>query len=405
LRLAVVSPFLDRQHGTEMCIVEQIERLASHNSWRIELYSQAVSQVQGIQVANADPKSTGSGIFWHKVSNIPGPHLLKFLWWFLINHLRRRQDLRSGRVRADLVYTPGTNCLDADAVMVQMVFHAFYDQARGELLLRRVPLQTWPRLIHRKLYYHLIMFLERKIYRNPRVCLIAVSNLIAKQLQFYLNRSDVVVIPNTVDVDRFNPQVCRSRRPDLRRTFGYSETEFVVLLIGNDWKKKGLDTLLRAAGRLQDIPLRILVVGKDDQKFYRSAVQKLGLEARFSFGAPSPDVVKFYALADLYAGPSLEDGFNLPILEAMACGLPVIASNQTGASENIADGKTGLIFDDPHDDALLARLIHKLYSDNALRQDMGTAAAEFVRMNCSWDRNAANTGEVLEQILRHRSSS
>jgi glycosyltransferase involved in cell wall biosynthesis len=405
LRLAVVSPFLDRQHGTEMCVVEQIERLACQNSWRIDLYAQTVSQVQGVQAANGSSANDKAGIFWHKVSDIPGPHLLKFLWWFLINHLQRRRDRRSGRVRPDLVYTPGTNCLDADAIMVQIVFHAFYEQVRGQLVLRRVPPQTWLRLLHRKLYYHVIMFLERKIYRNPRICLIAVSNLIAKQLKTHLNRSDVVVIPNTVDLDRFNPEVRESRRQGLRATFGYSEKEFVVLLIGNDWKKKGLDTLLRAAARLQDIPLHILVVGKDDQEFYRSAVQKLGLQTRFSFVAPSTDVVQFYAVADLYAGPSLEDGFNLPILEAMACGLPVIASSQTGASENIMDGKTGLILNDSQDDGVLAQLIQRLHSDNELSRNMGTAAAEFVRVNCSWDRNAENTKEVLEKILGSRSPS
>lgn len=405
MRLAVVSPFLDRQHGTEMCVVEQIERLAGRDSWHIDLYSQAVSQVHGVQKANGNPKNMQAGIFWRKVSDIPGPHLLKFLWWFVINHLQRHRDRRSGRVCPDLVYTPGTNCLDADAIMVQIVFHAFYQQARQELVLRRVPLQTWPRLIHRKLYYHLIMFLENRIYRNPRVCLIAVSNLIAKQLKTHLDRDDVVVIPNTVDLNRFNPEVRKLRRKDLRTAFGYSETDLVILLIGNDWKKKGLDTLLRAAVRLSNIPFQILVVGKDDQEFYRSRVQKLALQERFSFAAPSADVVQFYALADLYAGPSLEDGFNLPILEAMACGLPVIASSQTGASENIADGTTGLILQDPQDDALLAQLIRRLYSDNELSRNLGTAAAGFVRGNCSWDENAASTKKVLEKILRSRSSS
>jgi glycosyltransferase involved in cell wall biosynthesis len=386
-------------------MVEQIERLACKSSWQIDLYAQAVSQVQGVQTANDSSPNTQAGIFWHKVADIPGPHLLKFLWWFFINHLQRRRDRRSGRVRPDLVYTPGTNCLDADAIMVQIVFHAFYEQARGQLVLRRVPLQTWPRLIHRKLYYYLIMFLERKIYRNPRICLIAVSNLIAKQLKTYLNRSDVVVIPNTVDLNRFNPQVRESRRQELRAALGYSEADFVVLLIGNDWKKKGLDTLLRAAANLQDIPLRIRVVGKDDQEFYRSVVQKLGLQERFSFAAPSADVVQFYALADLYAGPSLEDGFNLPILEAMACGLPVIASSQTGASENITDGKTGLILKDPQDHGVLAQLIRRLHLDTEFSQNMGIAAAEFVRINCSWDRNTARTKEVLEKILSSRPST
>jgi len=58
-------------------------------------------------------------------------------------------------------------------------------------------------------------------------------------------------------------------------------------------------------------------------------------------------VLSFYAAADAYVAPSLEDAFGLPILEAMACGLPVIASVQAGASENVLDGATGYLLRDP----------------------------------------------------------
>jgi UDP-glucose:(heptosyl)LPS alpha-1,3-glucosyltransferase len=402
LRLAVVSPFLDRQHGTELCIIEQIERFAHKDHWTIELYAQRVSQLSGVRLASGPSTNSLDSILWHRVSDIPGPHLLKFLWWFFANHWQRWRDRQSGKVCADLVYTPGTNCLNADLVMVQIVFHAFYEQARGELLLRRVPLKTWPRLIHRRIYYQLIMLLERKIYRDPRVRLVAVSNLVASQLKSFLGRTDVVVIPNTVDTGRFNPETRLARRQKLREAFRIAENEFVILLIGNDWKKKGLDSLLRAASSLREIPLRLMVVGKDDQGFYRSIVQKLGLKDRISFEAPSADVVQFYSVADLYVGPSLEDGFNLPILEAMACGLPVIASIQTGASENITDRENGLILNDPQDDVLLAKLIRELYVDSQFRQRIAAAASEFVRQNCSWEQNASRTRELLEAILQRR---
>jgi glycosyltransferase involved in cell wall biosynthesis len=383
-----------------MCVIEQIERFARDDQWRIELYSQEVSQVNGVRPAGScEPVA---GICWHKVSNIPGPHLVKFLWWFFANHWRRWRDQRK-RIIPDLVYTPGTNCLDADAIMVQIVFHAFYEQARDELKLRRVPLRTWPLLIHRKLYYQLIMFLEKLIYRNPRVRLVAVSNLVAKQLEVFLGRSDAVVIPNTVDLGRFNPEKRLARRPELRSEFHIVENEFVLLLIGNDWKKKGLDSTLRALGALGDLPLRLIVAGKDDVGLYRTALQRLGLEDKVHFAEPSPDVLKFYALADLYVGPSLEDGFNLPILEAMACGLPVIASIYTGASENIADGRNGMTLRDPLDDATLASLIRQLYQDSGLRQRIAKGAADFVQENCGWDQNAAKTRELLEAILSERS--
>jgi glycosyltransferase involved in cell wall biosynthesis len=399
LRLAVVSPFLDRQHGTELCVVEQIERLARKDHWSIELYSQKVSQLNGVRPASAVSPNEPHVIRWHQVSDIPGPHLLKYLWWFLANYWQRWWDRRSGRVRPDLVYSPGINCPDADVIVVHIVFHEFYERVRSELALHRLPLQMWPRVIHRKLYYKLATFLERRIYRDPHVRLVAVSSLVAAQLKSYFQREDVNVIRNAVDTLRFSPEVRIARRNASRQSLSYAKDDFVLLLIGNDWKKKGLDTLLKAIALLSDLPLRLLVVGSDDPSFYRPLLDRLGLQERIRFEKPSSDVLFFYAAADLYIGPSLEDAFNLPIPEAMACGLPVIASAYTGASEIIRDGETGFILRDPQDHLELASLIRRIQAEDALRLSMGAAASHYLMTNYSWDENAEKTRQLLESIL------
>jgi len=84
--------------------------------------------------------------------------------------------------------------------------------------------------------------------------------------------------------------------------------------------------LLRALAQLQDLPLRLLVVGSDDPGFYDRILKELDLQRVTTFVKPSADVLKFFSAVDLYVGPSLEDGFNIPILEAMACGTPVVCS-------------------------------------------------------------------------------
>jgi glycosyltransferase involved in cell wall biosynthesis len=399
LRLAVVSPFLDRQHGTELCIIEQIERLARKDHWNIELYSQKVSQLNGVRSAAAVSPDEPDAIRWHKVSDIPGPHLLKYLWWFFANYWQRWWDWRSGRGRPDLVYSPGINCPDADVIVVHIVFHEFYERVRSELALHRLPFQIWPRVIHRKLYYKLATFLERKIYRDQDVHLVAVSSLVAAQLKSYFQREDVCVIRNAVDTLRFNPEVRVGKRNACRRSLSYAEDDFVLLLIGNDWKKKGLDTLLKAVALVSDLPLRLLVVGSDDSSFYRPLLGRLGLQDRVRFEKPSSDVLSFYAAADLYIGPSLEDAFNLPISEAMACGLPVIASANAGASEIIRDGETGFILRDPQDHLELASLIRQIQAENNQRLAIGAAASHYLMTNCTWDDNADKTRQLLEGIL------
>jgi glycosyltransferase involved in cell wall biosynthesis len=399
LRLAVISPFLDRQHGTELCIVEQIERLASKDHWSIELYAQKVSQLNRVCHASEITPNQPEPIHWHQVSDIPGPHLLKYVWWFCANQWQRWRDWRSGRVRPDLVYSPGINCMDADVIVVHIVFHAFYERVRPELALPRLPLRMWPRVVHRKLYYKLAKFLERKIYCDRSVRLVAVSSLVAAQLKSHFQREDVTVIPNAVDTLRFRPESRIAKRNVSRQSFSYDETDFVLLLIGNDWKKKGVDTLLKAIALLRDLPLYMLLVGSDEPDLYRPLVDQLALQDRVCFEKPSMDVLSFYAAADLYVGPSLEDSFGLPILEAMAVGLPVIASPNAGASEMIRDAETGFILRDPQDQVELASLIRRIQADDTLRASMGAAASQYVMTNCSWDDNAEKTRHLLESTL------
>jgi len=394
LQIVVVSPFLDRRHGTELCIIEQIERLSATYGWGIHLFSQHVENVNSL--LTEDPTSTATGfIRWYRVSDIPAPHLLKFLWWFFANRGVRKSALKRLENRPLLVYSPGINCLDANAITVHIVFHEFYARIRHELAFLKVPVSRWPVTLHRKLYYRLIMALERRIYTDPRVRLAAVSKHVSTQLEKHFGRTDSVVIPNAVETAIFNPEARLVRRSVSRQSLELHDSEFVVLLIGNDWKNKGLDQLLRALATIE-IPIQLLVVGKDDPGLYRSALRQLQLDDRVRFLAPSANVLSFYAAADAYVAPSLEDAFGLPILEAMACGLPVIASVQAGASENIVDGTTGYLLRDPMNHVELAEIILRIARDRPAGQKIGAAAAKYVQASVSWDRNASATREFLE---------
>jgi alpha-1,3-rhamnosyl/mannosyltransferase len=122
------------------------------------------------------------------------------------------------------------------------------------------------------------------------------------------------------------------------------------------------------------------------------------------FLAPSADALLFYAAADAYIAPSIEGTFGLPFMEAMACGLPVIASVQTGASENILDGKTGYLLRDPMNDVELTGLIRRLADDRSAAQRIGAAAGQQVKTLFSWDDNASATRDFLENRLGTRST-
>jgi hypothetical protein len=127
-RIAVISPFLDKQHGAERCVAEQVERLA--RDYDVHVYSNRVDDV--------DP----SRMVWHRVPALPGPHLFAYCWWFTANHLRRWWDRRFRGLRFDLTYTPGINCLDADVISVHIVFSELYRQVRDGLSLRLNPVSS-----------------------------------------------------------------------------------------------------------------------------------------------------------------------------------------------------------------------------------------------------------------------
>ena len=401
-------------------MVEQVERLAQGYGYEVHVYSQRIEDIEGVEEFVPDRRQTGplygrkgpgeplspaSGrLLWHRIPDIRGPHLVKYLWWLLANQFRRWRDQRSLGLHYDIVYSAGINCWDADAIVVHIVFHEFYRLVRQELRLRKTPLRSWPRALHRKLYYWLIMALEKRIYPDPRVVLAGVSSLTAGQVQHFFGREDVRMISDAVDVDMFNSTAREKRRAEVRQHMGFEASDFVLLLVGNDWRNKGLRCLLDAVDSCADLPLRVLAVGHDDRAPYEVLIRRLGLQGRVWFAEPSADVVQFYAAADAYVGPSLEDAFALPAAEAMACGLPAIVSRRAGVSEIISNGVDGLILEEPTDAKELARLIRRLYDDAELRRYLSENASQKAS-RYTWERNVAELHALFQQVMRSRKSA
>lgn len=393
----MVSPFLDRRHGTERVILEQVQRFARKPDTDIHIYAQRLKDLQGVSRFRGRRTNQRGGIFWHKVPSLPGPHLFGYVWWFFANHFCRWRDARFRGLAYDLVYSPGINALDADVIAVHIVFHEFYRRIQNNLKLRGAAVANWPRLLHRRMYYRLIMALEKRVYPRKKTGLVAVARLVSSHLQEFFNRSDARVVPNAVDTDRFTPEVRETRRENERARLGLPADKFVLLMIGNDWAKKGLETLIQCLHACKDLPIYLLVVGKDDSRMFVPTLNRLELRSRVQFHGPIDDVERFYAAADVYAGPSLEDSFALPPLEAMACGLPVITSVNNGGSQIITEGVDGFVLTDPRDVAALSQLVRRLCEQPADRTRVGENAARTAQLY-SWDRNAEDTWEFLQEV-------
>jgi UDP-glucose:(heptosyl)LPS alpha-1,3-glucosyltransferase len=142
------------------------------------------------------------------------------------------------------------------------------------------------------------------------------------------------------------------------------------------------------------IPLRLLVVGQDEQAPFRLEAQKLGIAQHVQFFSPEPDVRIFYAAADALVAPSLEDSFNLPVLEAMSCGLPVVVSSAAGVSDWLAHGKDSIVLEDPENRDELIAATRLLATNSELREAIASnglrTAAKF-----SWDSHVNELRKLL----------
>jgi len=405
LRLAVVSPFVDRRHGTERALAELLERLARDYGCEIHLYAQRVEDLQVSKPrskVSVSPTSSGC-IFWHKVPSVPGPHVLQFLAWMILNGFLRWWHTTFGRASYDLVLSPGINCLHPDVVIVHALFHRLKELAHEEKQDGSVR-AGFVRRVHRKVYYALLTGLERRIYKDPNVTLGAVSKRTAGLLKEYFRREDVSIIPNGVDTEHFSTATRVARRIAARQRRGFRDEDFVLLIMGNDWRNKGLTSILEAISALPDLPIKLLVVGNDNPEPFRSRAEQLQIQDGCHWELSSPDVLDFYAAADVYVSPSREDSFGLPVAEAMACGLPAITSVCAGVADYIHDGADGFVLREPRDAQTLSKLIERLQEEPDFRRNIGEAAARKALL-WNWDRSAATVWGLLKDIGAKRSPS
>ena len=174
-------------------------------------------------------------------------------------------------------------------------------------------------------------------------------------VRFYgVPATDVDVLPNGFSRTEFNPEGRRRDRAAVRRRWKIPDDATVVLFVANEAARKGLPQLLRAVSRLRDRSLHVLAVGRFDSAPSARLAGSLGLETQVHFPGASAHVAQFYAAADVFALPTQYEAWGLVIIEAMACGLPVLTSRLAGAAVAVEEGRTGELLDEPRDEAEIA---------------------------------------------------
>lgn len=215
--------------------------------------------------------------------------------------------------------------------------------------------------------------------------------------------SPIPVIYNGVDTIRFRPL---DGKPALRQRLGLPEHGVGIAMVGRLVREKGVVELLQAFTALRtrwpDVWLVIVGDGPAERRI-GAAIERQGLSGCVFLPGRRPhgELVQWLNAADVFTLPSYNEGLPNVVLEAMACGLPVVATDVGGVSEVVTAGVTGILVP-PRCAAPLGAALERLLADPLLRATLGLAGLEHVRREFAWSRSASALLKLYEITIRGR---
>jgi phosphatidylinositol alpha 1,6-mannosyltransferase len=250
-------------------------------------------------------------------------------------------------------------------------------------------------------YYHL-EFLEpaarallRRLYRRCDA-LLAPAESSAAVLRAQRMNKHIYIWGRGVDREQFNPG---RRDPAWRRALGLEERDLTIAFLGRVVMEKGLDVFAEAVDALTErgVPHRVLVIGEGPARpWFETRLP----QAVFVGQQEGTELARALASCDLLFNPSITETFGNVTLEAMACGLPVVAAAATGTTSLVRDGETGLLVE-PGDVDGFADALQTYACDPDLRCAHGQAGLAFAR-TMDWDRVNDAVLSAYRRVLQRR---
>jgi len=250
-------------------------------------------------------------------------------------------------------------------------------------------------------YYHLqaleptVRAILRRFYRRCDA-IVAPAESTAAILRAQRMNSDISIWTRGVDRDQFNPE---RRDLEWRRAQGIGDKDLAVAFLGRIVMEKGLDVFAAAIDALAERKVRhkVLVIGEGPA---RPWFAELLPGAIFTGQLVGEDLARALASADVLLNPSITEAFGNVTLEAMACGLPVVAAVATGATNLVRDGETGMLVQALDVDAY-ADALEAYARDPKLRRRHGQAGLAFAR-TMDWDSINGAVMRVYQRVIERR---
>lgn len=235
--------------------------------------------------------------------------------------------------------------------------------------------------------------LKYNFYKVDQI--LCTSYALRKEINKY-TKKNIALTPFGVDTNKFKPsttEINKDNKPIIIGTIKTLEENY------------GIEYLIRGFKILEnqtpDLPLKLLIVGKGTQELsLKNLVEKLNIQSKVEFtGYINPDLIpKYHNMLDIAVFPSIEESFGVSVLEASACGKPVIVSNVGGLPEVVEDGKTGFIVEKENPDAI-ALALGKFIANPELRNEFGKNGRNKVIKEFNWDDSVKNMVSIYNQIL------
>jgi UDP-glucose:(heptosyl)LPS alpha-1,3-glucosyltransferase len=375
MRIAMVGRYYNRQGGVSRCLAELSDRAARQDDVTVfahEVLDRRDSTARFVRVPMLTrPRSLQTESFAVALS----------------------RGVRAGRF--DLVHAHNPQALRADVYTAHSCHRAYIEMRRREGGLRGSLSRVYPPHV-------LDLAFERYCYRDSPALIVALTPTVKHELESLLgvDPSRIRVIPNGVDTAAFRPPSSKvDARHAVRGIVGELPDDAVALLFsGYEFHRKGLAQLLEALARLGDPRLRLWVAGGAERAPYLRQAEGLGVAERVRFLGHQADLAPLYQAADAFVMPTSYEPFGLVLIEALACGTPVITSRIAGMAGFMTDGAEGFLLEDPHDAGELAAALAAFVAARERWPEM-QAGARALAEGLDWDEIWDRTRELYEEVL------
>ncbi len=224
------------------------------------------------------------------------------------------------------------------------------------------------------------------------------NSLATRKMCETIYRREYKIIPMGIDMSRFFPM-----QPSKKLQDTHALHNFTILFVGRLTEVKGVRYLLEAAAQLRKktSAFNVLIVGDGPlREEFNTYIHDQGLEENISIvgWVDGSRLNEYYALADVFVGPSLSEPQGIVFIEALASGTPVIATKVGGIVDIVSDGETGILVTPGSAEAIADALGH-LIDNPSIVQSFGLRARESVIKRFSWEGTATAYGEIIDKAI------